>query len=1046
MKSRTRYLIAILLVISLCSKASSHDDEKKKKGVTYDGTSLIINGKRELFFSGSVHYPRSTPDMWPSIIDKARIGGLNTIQTYVFWNVHEPEQGKYDFKGRFDLVKFIKLIHEKGLYVTLRLGPFIQAEWNHGGLPYWLREVPDVYFRTNNEPFKEHTERYVRKILGMMKEEKLFASQGGPIILGQIENEYNAVQLAYKENGEKYIKWAANLVESMNLGIPWVMCKQNDAPGNLINACNGRHCGDTFPGPNRHDKPSLWTENWTTQFRVFGDPPTQRTAEDIAFSVARYFSKNGSHVNYYMYHGGTNFGRTSAHFVTTRYYDDAPLDEFGLEKAPKYGHLKHVHRALRLCKKALFWGQLRAQTLGPDTEVRYYEQPGTKVCAAFLSNNNTRDTNTIKFKGQDYVLPSRSISILPDCKTVVYNTAQIVAQHSWRDFVKSEKTSKGLKFEMFSENIPSLLDGDSLIPGELYYLTKDKTDYACVKIDEDDFPDQKGLKTILRVASLGHALIVYVNGEYAGKAHGRHEMKSFEFAKPVNFKTGDNRISILGVLTGLPDSGSYMEHRFAGPRAISIIGLKSGTRDLTENNEWGHLAGLEGEKKEVYTEEGSKKVKWEKDGERKPLTWYKTYFETPEGVNAVAIRMKGMGKGLIWVNGIGVGRYWMSFLSPLGEPTQTEYHIPRSFMKGEKKKNMLVILEEEPGVKLESIDFVLVNRDTICSNVGEDYPVSVKSWKREGPKIVSRSKDMRLKAVMRCPPEKQMVEVQFASFGDPTGTCGNFTMGKCSASKSKEVVEKECLGRNYCSIVVARETFGDKGCPEIVKTLAVQVKCEKKEGKQDEKKKKEDKDEEEEDDEDDDEEEEEEDKENKDTKDMENKNQDILDSDSALVSDLGFGPFSTVVVNVPLIGGAAPPQPRFNLMPPSNYIAGLGRGAAGFTTRSDIGPARANGDGDADVNHKFDDFEGHDAGLFANAESDDQDKEADAIWDAIDRRMDSRRKDRREAKLKQEIENYRASNPKVSGQFVDLTRKLHTLSEDEWDSIPEIGNYSHRLY
>ncbi|KFK30461.1 hypothetical protein AALP_AA7G264100 [Arabis alpina] len=892
MKSRTQYLIAIMLIVSLCLKTGhaggkdNDDDEKEKKnskGVTYDGTSLIINGKRVLLYSGSVHYPRSTPDMWPHIIEKARIGGLNTIQTYVFWNVHEPEQGKWDFEGRFDLVKFIKVIHEKGLYVTLRLGPFIQAEWNHGGLPYWLREVPDVFFRTDNEPFKEHTERYVRKILGKMKEEKLFASQGGPIILGQIENEYNAVQLAYKENGERYIKWAADLVESLNLGIPWVMCKQNDAPGNVINACNGRHCGDTFKGPNRHDKPSLWTENWTTQFRVFGDPPTHRTAEDIAFSVARFFSKNGSHVNYYMYHGGTNFGRTSAHFVTTRYYDDAPLDEYGMEKEPKYGHLKHLHRALALCKKALLWGHPRAQKLGPDTEVRYYEQPGTKVCAAFLANNNTRESNTVKFKGQDYVLPSRSISILPDCKTVVYNTAQIVAQHSWRNYEKSEKTSKGLKFETYSENVPSKLDGDSLIPQELYYLTKDKTDYAwyttSIKIDEDDLPDQKKVKTMLKIASLGHAVIVYVNGEYQGNEHGSHEMKSFVFNKQLNLKIGENHISLLGVLTGLPDSGSYMEKRYAGPRSVSLIGLKSGLQDLTEHNEWGHLAGLEGEKKEIYTEEGSKKVKWEKDGERKPLTWYKTYFETPEGENTVAIRMKGMGKGLIWVNGQGVGRYWMSFLSPLGEPTQSEYHIPRSFMNEKKKKNMLVILEEEPGVKPEAIDFVLVNRDRICSYVGEDYPASVKSWKREGTKIVSRIKDMRLKATMRCPPEKQIVAVEFASFGDPTGTCGNFTMGKCSAPKSKEVVEKTCLGKSHCSIIVERDTFGDKGCSEIVKTLAVQVKCEKKEGKEDEK---EEKNEEDKDDEDIKEEEEEEEKaedkdkeEDKDEKDDDKQKQDL---------------------------------------------------------------------------------------------------------------------------------------------------------------------------
>ncbi|KAF2532781.1 hypothetical protein F2Q70_00033641 [Brassica cretica] len=878
MKSRTIYLIGILLLISLCLKAGYAKEEKdddennkktNKKGVTYDGTSLIINGKRELLYSGSVHYPRSTPDMWPSIIEKARVGRLNTIQTYVFWNVHEPEQGKWDFKGRFDLVKFIKLIHEKGLYVTIRLGPFIQAEWNHGGLPVWLREVPDVYFRTDNEPFKEHTERYVRKILGILKEEKLFASQGGPIILGQIENEYNAVRLAYKENGERYIKWAANLVESMNLGIPWVMCKQDNAPGNIINACNGRHCGDTFPGPKRPDMPSLWTENWTTQFRVFGDPTTNRRSEDIAFAVSRFFSKNGSHVNYYMYHGGTNFGRTSAHFVTTRYYDHAPLDEYGMEKDPKYGHLKHVHRALELCKKALLWGHPRFKKLGPDTEVRYYEQPGTNVCAAFLANNNTREPNTVKFKGQKFVLPSRSISILPDCKTVVYNTAQIVAQHSWRNFVKSEKNSKGLKFDMYSENVPSKVEGDTLIPGELYYLTKDKTDYAwyttSIKIKEDDLPDKKGVKTILRVASLGHAAIVYVNGEYVGNKHGSHEMKSFVFKKPVKLKPGDNHISILGVLTGFPDSGSYMEKRFAGPRGASIKGLKSGERDLTENNHWGHLAGLEGEKKEVHTEQGSKKVKWVKNGERKPLTWYKTYFETPEGENTVAIRMNGMGKGLIWVNGIGIGRYWMSFLSPTGQPTQSEYHIPRTFMK-KKEKNMLVIFEEEPGVKLEAIDFVLVNRDTICSFVEENYPASVKYWKRQGPNIVPRNKDMRLKSLIKCPPGKQIVSVEFASFGDPTGTCGNFTMGKCSASKSKEVVEKKCLGKSRCSIVVERETFEDKKCQGIVKTLAVQVKCEKKQGNE-QKHKREDAEEE-----DDDEEEEEEEE-----KEREGNNQDLKD-------------------------------------------------------------------------------------------------------------------------------------------------------------------------
>ncbi|GAB2274984.1 Protein STABILIZED1 [Dionaea muscipula] len=208
------------------------------------------------------------------------------------------------------------------------------------------------------------------------------------------------------------------------------------------------------------------------------------------------------------------------------------------------------------------------------------------------------------------------------------------------------------------------------------------------------------------------------------------------------------------------------------------------------------------------------------------------------------------------------------------------------------------------------------------------------------------------------------------------------------------------------------------------------------------------------------------------------------------ISDLGIDSSSTVTLAVPLFGGVQPPpgQPPpknklefLNSKPPPNYVAGLGRGATGFTTRSDIGPARAAPDlpdrsataiggaavaggagrgrgkesgeddeeeeGDEkgyDENQKFDEFEGNDVGLFASAEYDEDDKEADAVWEAIDKRMDSRRKDRREARLKEEIEKYRASNPKITEQFADLKRKLYTLSADEWDSIPEVGDYSLR--
>ncbi|KAL9354243.1 hypothetical protein Peur_052213 [Populus x canadensis] len=818
-------LIASLLSLLLTS-VIAHGD--KKKGVTYDGRSLIINGKRELLFSGSIHYPRSTPEMWPELIQKAKRGGLNVIQTYVFWNIHEPEQGKFNFEGSYDLVKFIKTIGENGMSATIRLGPFIQAEWNHGGLPYWLREIPDIIFRSDNAPFKLHMERFVTMIINKLKEEKLFASQGGPIILAQIENEYNTVQLAYRNLGVSYVQWAGNMALGLKTGVPWVMCKQKDAPGPVINTCNGRHCGDTFTGPNSPDKPSLWTENWTAQFRVFGDPPSQRSAEDTAFSVARWFSKNGSLVNYYMYHGGTNFDRTAASFVTTRYYDEAPLDEYGLQREPKWGHLKDLHRALNLCKKALLWGTPNVQRLSADVEARFFEQPGTNDCAAFLANNNTKDPETVTFRGKKYYLPAKSISILPDCKTVVYNTMTVVSQHNSRNFVKSRKTDGKLEWKMFSETIPSNLVVDSRIPRELYNLTKDKTDYAwfttTINVDRNDLSARKDINPVLRVASLGHAMVAFINGEFIGSAHGSQIEKSFVLQHSVKLKPGINFVTLLGSLVGLPDSGAYMEHRYAGPRGVSILGLNTGTLDLSSNG-WGHQVALSGETAKVFTKEGGRKVTWtkvNKDGP--PVTWYKTRFDAPEGKSPVAVRMTGMKKGMIWINGKSIGRYWMNYISPLGEPTQSEYHIPRSYLKP--TNNLMVILEEEEASP-EKIEILTVNRDTICSYVTEYHPPNVRSWERKNKKFTPVADDAKPAARLKCPNKKKIVAVQFASFGDPSGTCGNFAVGTCDSPISKQVVEQHCLGKTSCDIPMDKGLFNGKkdNCPNLTKNLAVQVKC-----------------------------------------------------------------------------------------------------------------------------------------------------------------------------------------------------------------------------
>ncbi|CAK9168742.1 unnamed protein product [Ilex paraguariensis] len=224
----TLFWVGLVLVVSGSASGGN---------VTYDGRSLIIDGQRKLLFSGSIHYPRSTPDMWPSLISKAKEGGVDVIQTYVFWNLHEPQPGQYDFSGGRDIVGFIKEIQAQGLYACLRIGPFIEGEWTYGGLPFWLHDVPGIVFRSDNEPFKLHMQNFTTKIVNMMKAEGLYASQGGPIILSQvetIENEYQNVEKAFRDKGPPYVRWAAEMAVGLQTGVPWVMCKQDDAPDPVV--------------------------------------------------------------------------------------------------------------------------------------------------------------------------------------------------------------------------------------------------------------------------------------------------------------------------------------------------------------------------------------------------------------------------------------------------------------------------------------------------------------------------------------------------------------------------------------------------------------------------------------------------------------------------------------------------------------------------------------------------------------------------------------------------------------------------------------------
>ncbi|XP_020214621.1 beta-galactosidase 8 isoform X1 [Cajanus cajan] len=835
----TALLSLLVLLFFFCSYAPS----SFCANVTYDHRALVIDGKRRVLFSGSIHYPRSTPEMWPDLIHKSKDGGLDVIETYVFWNLHEPVRGQYNFEGRGDLVRFVKAVAAAGLYVHLRIGPYACAEWNYGGFPLWLHFIPGIQFRTDNEPFKAEMKRFTAKIVDMMKQQNLYTSQGGPIILSQVENEYGNIDAAYGPAAKSYINWAASMATSLYTGVPWVMCQQTDAPDPIINTCNGFYC-DQFT-PNTYAKPKLWTESYTGWFLSFGDAVPHRPVEDIAFAVARFFQWGGTFQNYYMYHGGTNFGRSSGGpFISSSYDYDAPIDEYGIIRQPKWGHLKDVHKAIKLCEEALIATDPTITSLGSNIEAAVYKTGA--VCAAFLANIATSDA-TVTFNGKSYHLPAWSVSILPDCKNVVLNTAKINSASMISSFtaesLKEEVGSlddSGSGWSWISEPI-GISKADSFSKFgllEQINTTADRSDYLwySLSIDLD-----AGTQAVLHIESLGHALHTFINRKLAGSGTGNHDKANVTVDIPIKLVAGKNTIDLLSLTVGLQNYGAFFDTWGAGITGPVILkSLKNGSILDLSSQQWTYQVGLKGE--DLGLSSGSS-GQWNSQSTlpiNQPLTWYKTKFVAPSGSNPVAIDFTGMGKGEAWVNGQSIGRYWPTYVSPnggctdscnyrgtylpskclkdCGKPSQTLYHVPRSWLQPD--SNTLVLFEESGGNPTK-ISFATKQIGSICSHVSESHPPPVDLWNSD------RESGRKIGTVLslECPYPNQVISsIKFASFGTPYGTCGNFKHGRCTSNKALSIVQKACIGSSNCRIELSINSFGDP-CKGVAKSLAVEASC-----------------------------------------------------------------------------------------------------------------------------------------------------------------------------------------------------------------------------
>ena len=679
-----------------------HDVAGSSYTVSYDERSFLINDTRTIILSGSVHYPRSTPGMWDHIFEEMVEDGLNAVEIYVFWNIHEFKRGQeYDFTGPANLPLFVEKAAKAGLFVNLRIGPYVCAEWNYGGLPVWLNSIPGMSLRSDSPVWEKEMERFVTDITKVM--EKYLACNGGPIILAQIENEYHWT--GYID----YINWCGELTAKLDLGIPWVMCNGLSA-NNTINTCNGNNCQGyahnhvgKFPS-----QPLAWTENegWFQQWSLSYNSWADRTPEDMASVILAWFASGGAHHNYYMWYGGNHMGRWAASGIANKYADGVNLHSDMLPNEPKRTHLTRLHNLIFHYSAVLLGSKIQANNPvyllhydnktdrfvnSTDQLAFVYDNDAGRI--VFVQNSAPMEV-MVAYEKHNITMQPMSVIVLDKMYSVLYDSSGVnsTGLRTKREYILGKVIME--PFVAWNESIAEATEMAiaEYHPLEQLLVTQDETDYLFYHT-EVSVPVSDEETFVVVDSRAANGLLVFVNGKFQGARDHCHHV-SGNVTMAVGVTTPDSipfNLTILSVSLGL-DNGVYPG--FVEKKGI-VGNVYVGEMMITDN-EWLHRPKLTGEILQVYTNEGSLKVTWEPDLSRyinTPLTWFKTVFTlSPYTAEySLLLKLTGFGRGHYYVNGVDLGRYWL--IEYEGNLVQEYYFIPPDVVNYD-EPNLLVIGEE----------------------------------------------------------------------------------------------------------------------------------------------------------------------------------------------------------------------------------------------------------------------------------------------------------------------------------------------------------------
>ncbi|KAG5330188.1 BGAL galactosidase, partial [Acromyrmex heyeri] len=574
--------------------------------VDYENNKFLLDGKPFQYISGSFHYFRTPRQYWRDRLRKMRAAGLNAISTYVEWSLHEPEPGQFNWTGDADLVNFLNIAQEEDLFVLLRPGPYICAERDMGGLPYWLlREVPNINLRTKDADFVRYATLYLNEILNKIR--PLLRGNGGPIIMVQIENEYGSYyacdteymdmlkEVFVKKVGNKALLYTTDGAAASLLRCGFVSGAYATVDFGTANNVTNSFLSMRLYQPRGPLVNSEFYPGWLTHW---GEPFQRIKTEAVVKSLEEMLAL-GASVNFYMFYGGTNFGFTSGANggagvyspQLTSYDYDAPLTEAG-DPTPKYFAIRDV--------------------IG-----RYLPLPNMSLPTASPKGNYG------------------PVLLEPVLKLLDSRSPFVVIRATGDQPKTFEALSVNQGFVLYETNLPPSISD----PAILRATTKDR---ALVYVDNQLRGTLSRIDKIFTIpleSPYGHRLSLLVENQ------GR-----LNFGNEINDSKGISDVNISGIpLTNWNMTG-YAFSDVSSLRDITTIRIDSGTLNKGP-------AFLRGK----FTIVGQ------------PLD---TYLDTT-----------GWGKGVAFVNGHNLGRYW-----PLVGPQITLY-VPAPYLR--EGENELIILELE---------------------------------------------------------------------------------------------------------------------------------------------------------------------------------------------------------------------------------------------------------------------------------------------------------------------------------------------------------------